>query len=212
MDAHFHLTGYIAPAGDNTWIGQRNASTVSKFQFLETRGIFEEFPTSPAPIGGATDQYYKENEPYSVMPLVGFSFQPTGLATADITWQSGGRNYAIHNAFAACLSPGVCSGTWSDGSVARRVPEGFAPVIQCGSPDGSGMPPMSALPAPQATWRRRWPIPPTLASRFPPMCPQAKKLQTRRLAHETARYPGRVGKRESGYGLPLRRSVATSLT
>jgi beta-glucosidase/6-phospho-beta-glucosidase/beta-galactosidase len=125
FDAHFHLTGYLSPSGDNTWIGERDGSTVSKFHFLETRGIFQEFPTNPAPIGGVTNQYQKENDPTSVMPLIGFDSQN------GIRWQAGGRAYSITNAPLGCLSPVVCSGTWSDiaGRVATRVSERFPTVV-----------------------------------------------------------------------------------
>lgn len=125
IDAHFHLTGYVAPSGDNTWIGERDSSTVSKFHFLETRGIFHEFPTNTAPVGGVANQYEKENDPTSVMPLVGFDSQN------GIRWQAGGRAYSITNAPLGCLSPAVCSGTWSDisGRVATRVSERFPTVV-----------------------------------------------------------------------------------
>jgi beta-glucosidase/6-phospho-beta-glucosidase/beta-galactosidase len=124
-DAHFHLTGYLSPAGDNTWIGERDGSTVSKFHFLETRGIWQEFPTNPAPIGGIGDQYQKENDPTSVMPLGSFD------SHNGIRWEAGGRFYSIVNAPLGCLSPAVCGGTWTDiaGRVAARVSERFPAVV-----------------------------------------------------------------------------------
>jgi beta-glucosidase len=127
--AHFHLTGYWSPAGDNTWIGQRDGSTVSKFHFLESRGIFQEFPQNPAPVGGVADQYAKENDPTSVMPLVAFSFRDNGHGGAFISWEAGGRIYVIDAGFPFCLSV-QCTGDWEEigGRSATRVSERF-PVV-----------------------------------------------------------------------------------
>jgi beta-glucosidase/6-phospho-beta-glucosidase/beta-galactosidase len=123
--AHFHLTGYVSPNGDNTWIGERAGATGSKFHFLETRGIWQEFPTNPPPIGGVAEQYEKENDPTSVLPLRRFNSQN------GIRWEAGGRFYSITNAPLGCLSPVVCSGTWTDisGRVAARVSERFPLVV-----------------------------------------------------------------------------------
>jgi beta-glucosidase/6-phospho-beta-glucosidase/beta-galactosidase len=134
-DAHFRLTGYVARSGDNTWTGERDTSAVSQFQFLEDRGVFIEFPRNPAPVPDVADQYWKENDPTSVMPLVGFAFIPLqttlGVVTrARISWEAGGRNYKLESGIPHCLSPVVCTGTWSDigGRVANRVSERFPPA------------------------------------------------------------------------------------
>jgi beta-glucosidase/6-phospho-beta-glucosidase/beta-galactosidase len=135
-DAHFRLTGYVAPSGDNTWTGERDAATVSQFQFLESRGIFIEFPRNPAPLPDVADQYWKENDPTSVMPLVSFAFTPLqttlGVVTkARISWEAGGRSYTLESGIPHCLSPAVCNGTWTDigGRVANRVSERFPPAV-----------------------------------------------------------------------------------
>jgi beta-glucosidase len=131
----FARTGYLAPAGDNTWLGERDGSTTSKFHFLETRALFHEFPVEPAADGfggNAPDQYSKENDPLTVMPVKNFAFHDGGLFGSDeISWQAGGRQYDLVTGFPDCLSPFVCSGRWSTvaGLVAERLSERFPPVV-----------------------------------------------------------------------------------
>jgi beta-glucosidase/6-phospho-beta-glucosidase/beta-galactosidase len=135
----FRFTGYIAPSQDNawTWTGKRNGSTVSTFQFLERRGIFTEFPRKPTPVPDREDQYWRENDPTSVMPLVGFKFTPLetrlGVVTkARISWEAGGRHYTLQSSIPHCLWPTVCdNGAWTDigGRIANRVSERFPPAV-----------------------------------------------------------------------------------
>jgi hypothetical protein len=133
FDGLFDLTGYLSPRGDFTWSGERNGSVVSQFRFLERRGIAIERPKKPASIGGDDDQYYKENDPTSVMPLEGFSYAPH-FGGATVSFEAGGRRYQTSTDVFVCLSPAVCTGTWSDiaGMHAERLSEKFPPVPYAG--------------------------------------------------------------------------------
>jgi beta-glucosidase/6-phospho-beta-glucosidase/beta-galactosidase len=139
IGAHFDLTGYWSPPGDFTWSGERDGSNVSQFRFLENRKLFLERPKHPSPVGGVLDQYHKENDPTSVIPLDNFSFRPTTLlgTRANISWEAGGRTYKIDRAIVQALdfcTPIPCKGTWTDivGRIAERLSEGFAPVANAG--------------------------------------------------------------------------------
>jgi hypothetical protein len=115
---------------------------VTKFEFLEHRDIFTEYPVSPPLIGGKADQYVKENDPVSVMPVRDFFFDVrdsvAGVPTAArISWKAGGRLYQIPNSEPTrtigqpFCGLSVCNGSWRDidGLVARRLSEQFPPVV-----------------------------------------------------------------------------------
>ena len=126
--APFGFTGYAAPFGDKTWRGERDETKNSKFHFLQGRGLFRVFPAHPP------DGYEKEHDPTSVMPLDNFTFKILSTTTRRVTFEAGGRAYALESGLDVCASPFVCPGTWNDidGKVANRVPEQFPPFPDAG--------------------------------------------------------------------------------
>lgn len=115
-----------------TAAGRRPGRSTPKRLFLER-------PKHPSPVGGVSDQYHKENDPTSVIPLESFSFRPTTLlgTRANISWEAGGRTYLINRAIVQALdfcTPIPCKGTWTDtvGRIAERLSEGFPPVANAG--------------------------------------------------------------------------------
>ena len=122
LTSDFGHTNYLAKTGDKVWIGQRDATPDSKFEFLEGAKLFRVYPQS------ASDQYDKEHDPASVMPLVNFTFTRTSPTSASVTFEAGGRAYSLTSGVFVCHEPfEVCNGTWSDigGKTATRLSEQF---------------------------------------------------------------------------------------
>ena len=119
----FGHTNYLAKILDKSWIGQRDATPDSKFEFLEKAGLFRVYPQT------ASDQYNKEHDPSSVMPLVNFTFSPpTPTTPPKVSFEAGGRAYSLTSGIFVCHEPlEVCNGTWSDigGKTATRLSEQF---------------------------------------------------------------------------------------
>jgi len=138
LDAPFGYTGYIAHSGDWIWTANRTDSPSSTLQFLEQDALFRVYPANPPVIGGIHDQYWKEHDPTSVMPLDDFTYTPLqvvlGVVTqAEIKFQAGGRAYDLIAGAPICAYV-TCTGTWTDigGRVATRLSEQFPPLVNLG--------------------------------------------------------------------------------